>query len=294
MKPPPFEYAAPGTVEEAIALLERGEGEAMLLAGGQSLVPLLAMRLARPALLVDLRRIGGLVGLREEGQTLVVGAMTPKRELERSELVARRQPLLRAATLLIGHPPIRNRGTVGGSLAQADPAAEYPAVALLLDAELRAVGRSGPRSIAARDFFLGPLTTALAPAEVLVEVRWPVLAPRTGWSIQEIARRPGDYALAGAAATLTLDGGGSVAEARLALFGVRPTPLRATAAEEILTGQPPDDARLERAARAVVDGIEDPLEDVHASAAYRCHLAGVVAARALAEAAQRARGATRG
>lgn len=293
MKPPPFEYAAPGTVEEAISLLAGGAGEAMLLAGGQSLVPLLAMRLARPALLVDLRRVGGLVGIREEGGTLVVGAMTPKRELERSELAARRQPLLRAATLLIGHPPIRNRGTVGGSLAQADPAAEYPAVAVLLDAELRAIGPSGARGVAAGDFFLGPLTTALEPAEVLVEVRWPVLAPRTGWSIQEIARRHGDYALAGAAATLTLDARGAIAQARLVLFGVRPTPLRATAAETLLAGEHPDAGGLERAARAVAGGLEDPLEDLHASADYRRHLAGVVAARALAEAARRAQEAAR-
>lgn len=293
MKPPPFEYAAPGTVEEAVSLLARGAGEAMLLAGGQSLVPLLAMRLARPALLVDLRRVGGLVGIREEGRALVVGAMTPKRELERSALAAQRQPLLRAATLLIGHPPIRNRGTVGGSLAQADPAAEYPAVAVLLDAELRAVGPSGARAIAARDFFLGPLTTALAPDEVLVEARWPALAPRTGWSIQEIARRHGDYALAGAAATLTLDARGAVEQARLVLFGIRPTPLRATAAEQLLAGAPPDAGGLERAARAAAAGPEDLLEDVHASAEYRRQLAGVVAARALAEAAARAQEAAR-
>ncbi|MEB2345778.1 MAG: FAD binding domain-containing protein [Deltaproteobacteria bacterium] len=288
MKPPPFEYAAPGTVEEAVALLARGEGEAMLLAGGQSLVPLLAMRLARPALLVDLRRIGSLVGIREEGQTLVVGAMTSKRELERSELVARSQPLLRAATQLIGHPPIRTRGTVGGSLAQADPAAEYPALAVLLDAELRALGPAGARSIAAGDFFLGPLTTALGPAEVLVEARWPVLAPRTGWSIQEIARRHGDFALVGAVATLALDARGSVERTRLVLFGVRATPLRAEAAERLLAGQRPDAEALGRAARAAAEAIEEPLEDVHASADYRRHLAGVVAARALAEAAARA------
>jgi len=293
MKPPPFEYAAPGTVEEAVALLARGEGEAMVLAGGQSLVPLLAMRLARPSLLVDLRRIGSLAGIREEGVMLVVGAMTSKRELERSELAARRQPLLRAATELIGHPPIRSRGTVGGSLAQADPAAEYPAVAVLLGAELRATGPTGTRSIAASDFFLGPLTTALGPAEVLVEVRWPALAPRTGWSIQEVTRRHGDFALVGAAATLALDARGSVAQARLVLFGVRATPLRAAAAEALLAGQRPDAGGLERAARAAAEGIEEPLEDVHASADYRRHLAGVVAARALAEAAARAGEAAR-
>jgi carbon-monoxide dehydrogenase medium subunit len=294
MKSCAFAYTAPASLDEAVEALARHGGEAKLLAGGQSLVPLLATRLARPAALVDLARVPGLDGVREADGALAIGAMARKRDVELSALVRRRQPLLHAATLLVGHAPIRNRGTVGGSLAQADPAAEYPAVAVALDATLHAVGPEGARSLAAADFFLGPLTTALDALEVLVESRWPALPPRTGWGIHEISRRPGDFALAGAAATVRLDGGGRAAAVRLVLFGVGPAPLRAREAEGALAGAPADDAgALARAADAAAAAIDEPLADLHASADYRRHLAGVCAGRALREAAARAREAAR-
>jgi carbon-monoxide dehydrogenase medium subunit len=289
MKPCAFEYAAPQSLEEALAALARYDGEAKVLAGGQSLVPLLGARLARPPALVDLGRVPGLGGLDGADGALVVGAMATKRAVELSPLVRRAQPLLHAATLLVGHPPIRSRGTVGGSLAQADPAAEYPAVALALGATLRVAGPDGERAVPAADFFLGPLTTALGPLDVLVEVRWPPLPQGSGWGLHEVSRRPGDFALAGAATTLRLGPSGRIDEARLVLFGVAATPLRQQAVERGLVGEAPDAAVLERAARAAAEGIEDPLSDVHASAEYRRHLARVAAGRALAEAAARAR-----
>jgi carbon-monoxide dehydrogenase medium subunit len=290
MKSCAFAYTAPASLDEAVAALARHGGEAKVLAGGQSLVPLLATRLARPSALVDLARVPGLDGVCEADGALAIGAMARKRDVERSPLVRRRQPLLHAATLLVGHAPIRNRGTVGGSLAQADPAAEYPAVALALDATLRAVGPDGARELAAADFFLGPLTTALDPLEVLVESRWPALPPRTGWGLHEVSRRPGDFALAGAVATVRLDAGGRAAAVRLVLFGVGATPLRAREAEGALAGAAAGDAAaLARAADAAAAAVAEPLSDLHASADYRRHLARVCATRALGEAAARAR-----
>ena len=201
MKPAPFEYAAPRSIGEALALLRTQDGEAKILAGGQSLMPLLAMRLARPSLLVDLGHIEGLDYVREESGVIAIGAMTTKSTVERSDLVRTRQPLFHEATRLIAHPQIRNRGTVGGSMAQADPAAEYPAAALALDAKMRIVGEGGERIVDAADFFVSTLTTALEPGEILIEVRVPMLAPGTGWSLLEVSRRHGDFAMAGVAAT---------------------------------------------------------------------------------------------
>ena len=289
MKPPAFEYAAPRSIAEAVALLRAHDGEAKLLAGGQSLMPLLAMRLARPSLLIDLGRIDGLDYVREEAGAIAIGAMTTKTTVERSELVRTRQQLFLEATRLIGHPQIRNRGTVGGSMAHADPAAEYPAAALLLGAKLRVVGDGGERSIDATDFFVSTLTTALEPFEILTEVRVPVLAPGTGWSMLEVSRRHGDFAMAGAALTLRLDGG-RIASARIVLFGVGPIPVRARAAEEILAGEKPAAAIYARAAAQACASVSEPLSDLHASAEYRLHLAGVLVERALAEAVVRAGG----
>jgi len=288
MKPAPFEHAAPATLDEAVALLERhADVETRVLAGGQSLMPLLAMRLARPDLLVDLNRVAGLDHLRDENGTLAIGAMTRKRALEESTLVARRHPIVLAATRLVAHPQIRNRGTVGGSLAHADPAAEYPALALLLDAELCAVGPEGVRRIAADAFFQGALTTALSPVEILSELRVPALAEGTGWSFLEVARRPGDFALAGAGATLRLDARGRIAEGRVVLFAVGPETIRLPAFEASLRGERPGAGLFEAAAAAARDAVEEPLADAHASAEYRRHLAGVVVRRALGEAATR-------
>ena len=289
MKPPAFEYAAPRSIAEAVALLRTHDGEAKLLAGGQSLMPLLAMRLARPSLLIDLGRIDGLDYVREEAGSIAIGAMTTKTTVERSELVRTRQQLFLEATRLIGHPQIRNRGTVGGSMAHADPAAEYPAAALVLGAKLRVVGDEGERSIDAADFFVSTLTTALEPFEILTEVRVPMLAPGTGWSMLEVSRRHGDFAMVGAALTLRLDGG-RIASARIALFGVGPVPVRARAAEEILAGEKPAAAIYTRAAAQACAGVNEPLSDLHASAEYRLHLAGVLVERALAEAVARAGG----
>jgi len=290
MKPAPFDYFDPRSVEEAVSLLREHGEDAKIMAGGQSLMPLLNMRMARPEALIDLSRVEGLEYIREEGGALAIGAMTTKRAVERSELVRSRQPLLHAATLLIAHPQIRNRGTVGGSMAQADPAAEYPAVALTLDAELRAVGPEGERTIAANDFFVSYLTTALEPAEVLTEVRFPVLAEGTGWAFEEISRRHGDFAMTGAAVTLSVEGAGRCTAARIVLFGVGPTPVRVQAAEQMLVGEALGPTLLEGAGQTVSEALDEPLSDVHASAEFRRHVAGVLTRRALGEAMVRAGG----
>jgi carbon-monoxide dehydrogenase medium subunit len=288
VKPAPFEYFDPRTVEEAVSLLQEHGEEAKILAGGQSLMPLLNMRMARPEAVIDLSRVEGLDYIQGRDGAIAIGAMTTKRAVERSEVVRSRQPLLHAATRWIAHPQIRNRGTVGGSMAHADPAAEYPAVALLLGAELRVVGPRGVRSIAARDFFLSYLTTALEPAEILTEVRFPVLGHGCGWAFQEVSRRHGDFAMTGAAVTLSLEGASRCKEARIVLFAVGPTPVRAEGAEQMLVGETPTEALLESAARRASEDLDEPLSDVHASAEFRRHLADVLTRRALGEALERA------
>jgi carbon-monoxide dehydrogenase medium subunit len=290
MKPPSFDYAAPTTIEEALALLSASPGEAKILAGGQSLMPLLNMRLARPSLLVDMRRVPGLDHITEARGGLVIGAMTTQRSVERSALVKERYPLIDVATRFIAHPQIRNRGTVGGSLAHADPAAEWPAIAVALDAELGVLGPGGTRRISAEEFFVTYLTTAMEPTEVLTEVRLPPPPARGGWAFQEIARRHGDYALAGIAMTMSCDARGRCADPRIVLFGVGSTPLRARGAERLVSGEPPGASLFEAAARAVAADVVEPLSDVHADAEFRRHLAQVVTRRGLAEAAARAAG----
>jgi carbon-monoxide dehydrogenase medium subunit len=292
MKPAPFAYFDPRSLGEAVALLEEHGAEAKLIAGGQSLMPLLNMRLARPAAVVDLNRIEGLDYIREEDGWLAIGAMTRQRAIERSEIVRKRQPLLHAATKLIAHPQIRNRGTIGGSLAHADPAAEYPAVALALDGQVTVTGPGGERTIAASDLFVTYLTTSLEPAEIVTEARLPVLPERTGWSFIELSRRHGDFALAGVAATLTLARGGACSDARIALFGVGATAVRATAAEALLRGERPNAELFAAAGAAAQREIAEPLSDIHASAEYRRHLVGVLTRRALIQAAARAGGAS--
>jgi carbon-monoxide dehydrogenase medium subunit len=277
-------------VEEAVSLLREHGEDAKILAGGQSLMPLLNMRMARPEALIDLSRVTGLEYIRESDGALAIGAMTSKRTVERSELVKSRQPLLHAATLLVAHPQIRNRGTVGGSMAQADPAAEYPAAALVLDAELRAVGPDGERTIEASEFFVSYLTTALEPAEVLTEVRFPMPGAGSGWAFQEVSRRHGDFAMAGSAVTLSVEGGDRCAKARVVLFGVGPVPIRARAAEQMMVGESLGEPLLEAAARKASEDLDQPLSDVHASAEFRRHLAEVLTRRALGEAMARARG----
>lgn len=288
MKPAPFDYAAPVSVAEAVALLDDPDRETVVLAGGQSLLPMMHMRLARPELVVDIGRIPGLEGISERDGHLVFGAMTTKRAVERSELVRRRQPLLHAATRLVGHPQIRSRGTVGGSMAHADPAAEYPAVALATDAWMRTQGPGGERTIAAADFFVGALTTALAEDELLVEVGIPALSAGTGWAFTELARRHGDFAMAGTAVTVRLDTDACFTDVRIVVFGVGSVPARMTAAEEMLHGEHPDAAQYRRAGDAVRDAIHHPLADIHASGDYRRHLARVLTERGIAEAVARA------
>lgn len=286
MKPPPFEYRAPATLEEALGLLEELGEDARPLAGGQSLIPLLSFRLARPSHLIDLAGLSELTEVRSDGDRLVIGAMVRERAAERNELL-KAVPLLSHALPLIGHPAIRSRGTIGGSLAHADPAAELPAVAVATGAELVAESRArGRRAIGAGDFFTGFFSTALEPDEILVEVRIPPAPANTGSAFEEVARRHGDFAMVGAAATVRLDNG-KIGEARVALTGVSDTPVRATDAEAALTGAAPTDEAFADAAEQGAKSLSPP-SDLHGSSAYRRHIAGVVMKRALKAAAARA------
>jgi carbon-monoxide dehydrogenase medium subunit len=288
MKPPRFAYHAPASVDEAVALLERYSGEARVLAGGQSLVPMLNFRLVTPAALIDLRRIGGLDAIREEAAAdgapmIAIGAMTRQRAAERSPLVAARLPLMREALRWVGHLPTRSRGTVGGSIAHADPSAELPAILLALEGDVTAVGAQGRRSIAADAFFESFFTTALRPAELLTEVRLRAMPAGAGHAIEEFARRKGDFAIVGIAAVVA-QAQGRAANVRLVAFGAGATPLRLRAAEHALEGQALDAGSLARAGAAARDAV-DPVADNNASADYRRHLVGVLTARALARAA---------
>ena len=288
MKPAAFAYFTPTQLDEAVGLLTRYGDEARLLAGGQSLVPLLNMRLARPGVLVDLNRIDSLRYIRSETDHIALGALTRHAEVEDSALVRERCPLLHAAVAQIGHRTIRNRGTVGGSLAHADPAAELPAVLACLDGEVTLTGPAGTRQVRAADFFLGYLTTARASDEILSGVRIPALAPTTGWACLEISRRPGDFALVGVAATVDLEPDTDrCAQARLALFGVGGTPINPTEATQLLVGEKLTPAVLDAVQSAVMQAVE-PESDVQASAEYRRDVAGVIVQRALKEAWERA------
>jgi aerobic carbon-monoxide dehydrogenase medium subunit len=285
VKPPRFEYAAPSSLDEALALKAEHGGDAVVLAGGQSLVPLLNLRMAFPEIVIDLGRVAELSGIRQLNGDVAVGAMTRQRELERSELVAERCLLATRAVAHVGHVTIRNRGTVGGSIAHADPAAELPAVALAADAELVARSTRGERTIPAGEFFRGVFSTALEPDELLVEVRFPGAPPSTGAGFVELARRHGDFALVGVGASVTRDGDGSIADARLVFIGVGATPMRASEAEAMLRGQSPEPALLADAARHAAERL-DPGSDAHASGAYRRRVAATLAERALKEAAR--------
>jgi aerobic carbon-monoxide dehydrogenase medium subunit len=285
VKPPPFEYVAPRTLDDALEALATSNGEAKILAGGQSLIPLLNFRLARPRLLVDLNRIPELGYIDDRDGGLAIGAMTRDAAVEREPRVRERVPLLDEAIRWVGHAAIRARGTVGGNLAHADPAAELPAVAVCLGAELTIAGPRSRRTLAAEDFFQGYLTTALQPDEILVEVWLPAVAPSTGQAWLEFARRHGDFALVGVAVSLTLDRG-EVRNARIVLTGVGGKPIRARAAETVLVGGQIED-RMTSAADAVRRAI-DPDADIHASKEYRTHLAGVLTQRAIRIALERA------
>jgi aerobic carbon-monoxide dehydrogenase medium subunit len=294
VKPAPFDYFAPGTLDEALALLAEHGDDAKPLAGGQSLIPAMNFRLARPRVLVDLNRVAALSYVRSEkaggggGGGVEIGAMTRQRVVERSDVVARAAPLLAEAMPAIAHPQIRNRGTVGGSIAHADPSAELPAVALALDARFRARSATGERTIVTADFFKGMLETALEPGELLVEIALPPLRPRTGTAFLEVARRHGDYALVGVAAVVTLDATGRCQAARIAFLSVGDGPVLAVEAGKTLMGQKRSDELLRAAADAAAKRDVDPPSDIHASAAYRRRLVEVLTRRALAQAFERA------
>ena len=289
MYPTEFAYAAPATVAEAVRLLQQGNGEAKVLAGGQSLIPLLKLRLAEPGALVDLGRIPELRGIREEGGAVVVGAMTSYFDALKSPLLARRVPLLAEAIQQVGDMQVRARGTIGGSLAHADPAGDLPAVALALDATLTAMGASGTRTLSIRDFFVDMLTTALRPDEVLTQIRFPALeTPRTGSAYVKHRHPASGYAVVGVAAVVQLAGDGTCQAARVAITGAGTKATRATAVEQALAGKRLGDEDLTQASTFAADGL-DLMSDTYASADFRAHLAQVLTKRALAQAAERAR-----
>jgi carbon-monoxide dehydrogenase medium subunit/6-hydroxypseudooxynicotine dehydrogenase subunit alpha len=287
VKPPVFEYFGPTDVEEVLGLLERFGDDAKVLAGGQSLVPLLNFRLAAPARLVDVNGLGSLSYVRRQEGVLRIGAVTRQATLERSPVVAEHWPLLTEAIAFVAHAQIRNRGTVGGSVAHADPAAELPVALSALDARFHARSLRGERVIPWQDFFITHLTTSLEADELLTEVEVPALPDGAGWAFCEYSRRHGDFALGGAAAIVAFDGDGC-REARIALLGAADTPVRAEAAEQALMGSQVDEAAAAEAGRLAVEGLE-PTGDIHGSSEYRRLLIEAMVRRALVAAAQRAR-----
>jgi len=289
MKPPRFEYFAPRALDEALTLLAGHGDRAKVLAGGQSLIPLLNFRLAHPEALIDINRITALAYIRASDEGVVLGALTRQHAVERSETVRARVPIVAEACRFIGHLPIRHRGTIGGNLAHADPASELPAVMVALEAQLTVASVKGTRTVPADRFFVGPLSTALGTGELLTEIRVPGLPPRTGGAFVEMARRAGDYALVGVAALLTLDESGRCRRARVVLCGVGPTPIRARAAEEALVGAAPAGALLDEAATRAAAATSPP-SDLHGSAAFRMKLARHFTRQAIATAAARTGG----
>jgi CO/xanthine dehydrogenase FAD-binding subunit len=287
MKPAAFEYYDPTTLSEAMDLMARFGDAARPLAGGQSLVPLMNLRLARPSHLIDLNGIdGGLNYLQVDNSELRIGTMTRQRQLERSDEVKNGWPLLREATGFVGHIQIRNRGTVGGSLCHAYPSAELPVTMVALDGSLVLRRKDRQRIVRADEFITGHMTTLLEADELLVEIRVPAAPPGTGWSFQEVSRRHGDFALAAVGALVSLDSTGAIAMARLTFAG--PTPLRAENAENLMLGQRPAERLFREAARVATEDLPQD-SDIHASADYRRHASEVLARRALLEAAGRAR-----
>ncbi|MEO6195322.1 MAG: xanthine dehydrogenase family protein subunit M [Thermoanaerobaculia bacterium] len=290
MKPAPFEYQAPASLEAALDALARHGGDAKLLAGGQSLIPVMNFRLAEPALLIDINKLAELDFIRrdEEGH-LRIGALVRQRRLERDPLVAAMAPLLHEAVPFIAHPQIRNRGTFGGSLAHADPAAELPALAVALGARFRLQRAGGDRWVAAEEFFAGLFATALEPDEMLVEAAIPPPPARTGWAFLEVARRHGDYAQVGVAARVTLDDSGRCREARLVYLSVGDAPVVAREAARLLAGQQLSPEAIAAAAEKAAGDEMDPLGDIHATPEFKRHLARVLTRRVLQKAGERAR-----
>jgi carbon-monoxide dehydrogenase medium subunit len=290
MKPAPFEYVAPHSLEEAVAVLARYGDEAKVIAGGQSLVPMMAFRLASPAVLVDLNGVTDLEYVRAEGDDLVVGALTRHRAIQDLGWLRERCALMAEGVDLIGHPAIRNRGTVGGSLAHADPSAEWPAILLALEGNVTVAGPTGIREVHAADLFETYFTTTLAPDEILTGVRSPLRGGSSGSCFLEVARRHGDFALAGVAAMVNMVDESRVGSVRIALIGVRDTAVRALAAEAMLEGADPTGGSFAEAAHAAAADL-DPVSDLHGSAEHRRHVARVLVERALRLAADRAKAA---
>ena len=291
MKPAPFEYHRPDSVEAAVALLAEHGYDAKLLAGGQSLVPSMNFRLSQPAVLVDLNRIPGLDYITSRQGSLRIGAMARQRAAERSAEIAKAARLLTETLPFVAHPQIRNRGTIGGSIAHADPAAEIPAVMLALGARFHVIGPNGDRTIRSEDFFTGLFATALEPEEILLEIEVPAQPERGGWAFDEVSRRHGDFALAGLAASVVVDDAGRCTSARIVLLGAGDGPVLARGAADALEGQAPGEEAIRAAADAASAEI-DPPSDIHASPAYRRRLVEVLIRRVLPRAFERARGAT--
>jgi carbon-monoxide dehydrogenase medium subunit len=289
MKPPIFDYIRPATLDEAAAVLAENGGEAKILAGGQSLVPLLNFRMLRPSMLVDINGVPNLSDVRENGDGLRIGATTRHYTLETSPLVRKRFPVLTQAMAHVAHLAIRNRGTIGGSLSHADPAAELPMMAVLLDAEIHTRTKDGTRMHPAREFFVAPLTTVLGDDEIVTEIVLPPLPPRCGWAFEEFSQRTGDFAIAAVAATLDLKDG-VITDARVAVTGVDETPLRLHAAEAELGGQRCSQALFTAVAQRARAAVQ-PNTDLRASADYRRHLVEALTERALVTACRRAEGA---
>ena len=290
MKPAPFEYYAPDSIEPALDLMSQHAGEAKILAGGQSLVPAMNFRVVQPSALIDLNRVEELSYVREVDKVLRIGAMTRERQLEFNPLISLWAPLLKEAAPHIAHPQIRNRGTIGGSIVNADPAAELPVLMLALSARLKAKSVSGERWIDAQDFFMGMFTTALEPDEILVEIELPASPSRTGWSFMEVAPRAGDYALMGVAALVTLNENGKCEGARLVYLNAGEGPVEAKEAEKLLTGESLEDGLIESAASKVSEHEINPFGNIHASPEFQRHLANVLTKKALKQATQRAEG----
>jgi carbon-monoxide dehydrogenase medium subunit len=289
MKPAPFKYVAARTLDQALALKAEYGDEGRFLAGGQSLVPTLNFRLTQPTVLIDINPLTQCAGMQSAAtQSLWIGALTRYRQIERDPATARDLPLVHEALPHIAHPQIRNRGTIGGNLSHADPASEMPAIVLTLDGKLRAQSQSGERWIAASDFFVGALTTALRSDEMLMEVELPIAKARSGTCFLEVARRRGDFALVGVACTVQLDDDGRCTQARIGLCNAGDKPILAKAAAESLVGRPINAAEIDQAAELVQQDI-DPGGSIHASKDFQRHLAGVLTKRGLTTANERAR-----
>jgi carbon-monoxide dehydrogenase medium subunit len=287
MKLPPFDYRRPATIAEAIRILSDGQGSAKVIAGGQSLIPILAFRLATPSMLVDLGGISGLDAIRIDKTGVSIGAMVSWRDIEDNVDLGASHPLIAAAVNYIGHYQIRNRGAIGGSVAHADPAAEMPGIAVTCDAQIEIAGKNGVRFVDADDFFLGPLTTCLAYDELIQTIRFPAWPPARRWAFDEFAQRRGDFAFAGVAVYYDEAVDGSVQNAHVGVIGATPVPRRLGTVEEALNGKKLDDAMIETAASAAAVSVE-PDEDIHASSAYRRALVGTLIERALVAASTRA------